>query len=113
MTLVLKRLSGFAYGHDNPSPEVWVNPLQIAYVQPRIVTRGHAEYIDGSGVLDVREPIGLVVNTLQNGRGGTCQDCDQPLRESWMSVCEPCRVTRHQGVDEDWEACTPGDPVTS
>jgi hypothetical protein len=112
MALVLKRLTGFAWGHDNPAPEVWINPAQIAYVEPRVVMRHSLEVTDGTriyfqqeaGVLDVREPIGLVVNTLQSGRGGTCKDCYQPLRESWMSVCDDCRQHRHNGVDEDYEA---------
>jgi hypothetical protein len=89
-----------------------VNPAQIAYVAPRIITRGHADCIDGTllyfqqeaGVLAVRESIGLVVSTLQSGRGGTCRDCYQPLREAWMSVCDDCREHRHNGVDEDYEA---------
>jgi hypothetical protein len=110
--LTLKRLTGFAWGHDNVAPEVWINPAQIAYLEPRVVTHGHAEYQDGTriyfqqeaGVLDVREPIGLVVSTLQSGRGGVCRDCYTTLRESWMSVCDDCREQRHCGVDEDYEA---------
>ena len=78
--------------------------------------RGHAEATDGTliyfqqvdntGVLAVREPIGLVVSTLQSGRGGVCGDCYQLLRESWMSVCDDCRRHRHNGVDHDPEQAT-------
>jgi hypothetical protein len=108
----LKRFTAFAWGHDVVAPEVWVNPAHIAYVAPRVVTRGHAECFEGSllyfqqeaGVLAVRESIGLVVSTLQSGRGGVCKDCYQPLRESWMSVCDDCREQRHRGIDEDYEA---------
>jgi len=108
--LQLKRFTAFAWGHDNPSPEVWVNPAQIAFVQPRIVTRGHAETTDGTriyfqqeaGVLDVREDIGLVVATL-TGKTSACRDCYTPLPQSWMSVCDDCREQRHHGVDEDYE----------
>jgi hypothetical protein len=111
-TFILKRLTGYAWGHDNVAPEVWVNPAQIAYLEPRVVTRGHAECTDGTriyfqqeaGVLDVRESIGLVVSTLQSGRGGVCRDCYTTLRESWMSVCDDCREQRHCGVDEDYES---------
>jgi hypothetical protein len=112
MTLVFKRFSQFAWGHDNVAPEVWVNPAQIAYISPRIVTRGHAECTDGTllyfqqeaGVLAVRESIGLVVSTLQSGQQGICKDCYTPLPQSWMSVCDDCREHRHRGVDEDYEA---------
>jgi hypothetical protein len=110
-SLTLKRLTQFAWGHDNSAPEVWVNPAQIAYVSPRLVTRGKCEQTDGTllyfqqegGVLAVREPTGLVIASLQS-RGGTCRDCYQALRESWMSVCDDCREHRHNGVDEDYEA---------
>jgi len=111
MSITLKRFTGFAYGHDNPAPEVWVNPLQIAYVQPRLRTRGHAESSDGTliyfqqeaGVLAVREPIGLVVAALQSGKNGLCRDCYEVLPESWMSLCSACRLHSHDGVDEDYE----------
>jgi hypothetical protein len=97
MSIVLKRFSVFAYGHDNVAPEVFVNPAQIAYVQPRIITRGHAEATDGTllyfqqeaGVLAVRESIGLVVATLQSGKNGLCRDCYEVLPESWMSPARP------------------------
>src|SRR5215831_19474462 len=112
MTLTLKRFSGFAYGHDNPAPEVWVNPQQIAYVEPRVIRRGGDDCTDGtriyfnvdSGVLDVRESIGPVVSTLQSGKGSICRDCYTPLPQAWMSVCDDCRKHRHAGVDEDYEA---------
>jgi hypothetical protein len=111
MTFTLKRFTAFAYGHDNPAPEVWVNPAQIAYVAPRIVTRGHADCSDGtriyfnvdSGVLDVREPVGHVVAALQSGKGGLCKDCYEVLPESWMTLCTPCRMGKHCGIDEDYE----------
>jgi hypothetical protein len=109
--LTLKRFTAFAWGHDNPAPEVWVNPAQIAYVEPRIVTRGHAESTDGTriyfqqeaGVLDVREPIGYVVQVVQSGKGGVCRDCYQLLDEAWRSVCDDCRSHHHAGVDADPE----------
>ncbi len=108
MPLTLKRFTLFAYGHDNTAPEVWVNPLHVAHVQPRIVTRGHAECTDGTrlffteegGVVDVREPIGQVVATLMSGQGGICRDCYAPLPHAWMSMCDDCRAHRHNGVDE-------------
>jgi hypothetical protein len=111
-SFVLKRLTAFAFGHDHTAPEVWVNPAQIAYIQPRVVTRGHAEVADGTriyfqqeaGVLDVRESIGQVVATLQSGPRGLCKDCYQELPKPWMSLCDDCREHRHCGVDEDYEA---------
>jgi hypothetical protein len=71
--LTLKRFTGFAWGHDNTAPDVWVNPAQIAYVQSRIRTAGRDECPDGTriffqqeaGVLDVREPIDQVLAELQ------------------------------------------------
>ncbi|HYW90440.1 MAG TPA: hypothetical protein VFB50_21905, partial [Chloroflexota bacterium] len=84
--LILKRLTGFAYGHDNAAPEVWVNPQQIAYLEPRVVSRGLGlEEVSGTrlyfqqdaGVLDVRESIGQVVALLQSGSGSICRDCYQ------------------------------------
>lgn len=71
--LVFKRFSAFAWGHDNTAPEVWVNPAQIAYLEPRIRNSGHRECTDGTriyfqqeaGVLDVREPIDQVLAELQ------------------------------------------------
>jgi len=110
--VTLKRFSQFAWGHDNTAPEVWVNPAQIAYCSPRIIVRGGCDVIDGTllyfqqeaGVLAVREPIGLVVSSLQSGQRGICKDCYQPLQESWMSVCDDCRSHHHNGVDEDYEA---------
>lgn len=109
-SVTLKRLTGFAYGHDNTAPEVWVNPAQVAYVQPRIVTCARTERNDGTmiyfqqeaGVLAVRESIGHVV-ALLTSRGGVCRDCYQPLREAWMSMCDDCREHRHNGVDLDPE----------
>jgi hypothetical protein len=109
--LALKRFTQFAWGHDNTAPEVWVNPQQIAYCSPRVITRGHTDGIDGTllyfqqeaGVLAIREPIGLVVATLQAGKSGICRDCYQPLHESWMSVCDDCRQRRHDGIDRDPE----------
>ena len=110
-TLHLKRLTGFAWGHDNVAPEVFVNPLHVSRVEPRIVVRGRAEttegtrvfFSSGESVLDVREDIGLVVHTLTSN-GGTCRDCYQELPEPWMSVCAHCRELRHNGVDADYEA---------
>jgi hypothetical protein len=107
--IAFKRLTGFAWGRDNPAPEVWVNPTQIAYVQPRIVFRGRAECTDGSriyfqqeaGVLDVRESIGYVVALLQSGSAGMCRDCYQLLAEAWRTLCDDCRRARHAGVDAD------------
>ena len=72
MSISLKRFTAFAWGHDNVAPETWVNPAQIAYIQPRIVTRGHAEATDGTliyfqqeaGVLAVREDIDEVLAVL-------------------------------------------------
>jgi hypothetical protein len=55
-------------------------------------------------VLAIREPIGLVVATLQAGKSGICRDCYQVIGESWMSVCDDCRQHRHNGVDGDYEA---------
>jgi hypothetical protein len=108
--IVLKRLTGFAWGHDNTTPEVWVNPAQIAYLQPRVTTRGRDECPDGTriyfqqeaGVLDVREPIGQVVALLQSGNRGLCRECYQELPEAWRSLCEDCR-RRHNGVHADPE----------
>jgi len=106
--IVLKRLTGFACNADNTAPEVWVNPAQIAYVQPRITPRGpdgtRLYFQQEAGVLDVREPIGLVVASLQGGKHGICKDCYELLPESWMSLCSHCREHRHDGVDEDDEA---------
>jgi len=73
MVLRLKRFTAFAYGQQNTAPDVWVNPSQIAYLQARIVTRGHEECHDGTriyfqqeaGVLDVREPLDQVLAELQ------------------------------------------------
>jgi hypothetical protein len=109
--LTLKRFTGFAFGHDNQCPEMWINANKVAFVEQRIVKRGRAEVADGTriyfdvdgGVLDVREPIGLVVSTLQSGRGGACKDCYTPLPQSWMSVCDDCREHRYNGVDHDYE----------
>jgi hypothetical protein len=111
MSLALKRFSQFAWGHDNVAPEAWVNPAQVAYVAPRIVTRGHAEATDGTllyfqqeaGVLAVREDIGYVVAVLQSDRGGVCRDCYQLLEESWRTLCDDCRRHQHAGVDADPE----------
>jgi hypothetical protein len=72
--LTLKRFTGFAWGHDNTAPDVWVNPSQIAYLQARVRTAGHDECADGTriyfqqeaGVLDVREPIDQVLAELQS-----------------------------------------------
>jgi len=88
LTLCLKRFTGFAFGHDNPAPEVWVTRIYFN--------------VD-SGVLDVRESIGLVVSTLQSGKGSICRDCYTPLPQAWMSVCDDCRAHRHAGVDADPE----------
>jgi hypothetical protein len=104
----LKRLTGFAWGHDNTAPEVWVNPAQIAYVQPRVVMRNRTECPDGTllyfqqeaGVLAVRESIGHVVALLQSGTGSTCRDCYQLLAEGWRTLCDDCRG-RHGGIDAD------------
>ena len=112
MTLVLKRFTGFAYGAANPAPELWINPAQIAYVEPRIVRRGRDDEVCGTrvyfnvdgGVVDVRESIGHVVALLSSGSGSICRDCFAPLPDSWMSLCDQCRDARHQGVDNDWEA---------
>jgi hypothetical protein len=70
--ITLRGFTAFAYGHDNPEPEVYVNPAQVAYVEPRIVTRGHEEAVDGTiiyfqqeaGVLAVRESLDEVVAEL-------------------------------------------------
>ena len=110
-SVTFQRLTGFAWGHDTPAPQTWINPAQIAYLQPRIVTHGHAEVTDGTGlyfqheagVLDVREPIGYVLAVLQSGKGGVCRHCYQPLSESWATVCDDCRRHRHAGVDQDPE----------
>ena len=111
MALTLKRLTGFAWGHDNPAPEVWVNPVQIAYVEPRVVMRHSVEVTKGTtlyfqqeaGVLAVREDVGYVVAVLQSGRGGVCRDCYQLLAEAWANLCDDCRCHRHAGVDADPE----------
>jgi hypothetical protein len=108
--IVFQRLTQFAWGRDNTSPEVWVNVAQVAYVAPRIVMRGGSEAQDGTliyfqqeaGVLAVRESVGHVV-ALLTSRGGVCRDCYQPLSESWMSLCDDCREHRHNGVDHDPE----------
>jgi hypothetical protein len=110
-SVALKRLTGFAHSFENPHVETWVNPAQVAYCQPRLITRGHAEVADGTriyfqqdaGVLDVRESIGQVVALLQSGDKGLCKDCYQELPEAWMSLCAACREHRHCGVDEDYE----------
>jgi hypothetical protein len=109
--LQLKRLTGFAYGHDNQAPEVWVNPQHIAYLEPRVVARGCGrEQTEGTnlyfqqdgGLLAVRESIGHVV-ALLGSRGGVCRDCYQPLGEAWMTLCDDCRRHRHNGTDHDPE----------
>ena len=79
-----KRFTQFAFGHDNVAPEVWVNPSTIAYVSPRIITRGHAETVDGTllyfqqeaGVLAVREPIAEVVDALSGASWRRCVEAD-------------------------------------
>lgn len=114
MNVTLKRFTSFDYGQGIGYLEVFVNPAQVAYVQPRrqydsksdrhslVGTRLYFQ--QEAGVLDVREDIGLVVATLQSGRGGVCKDCYQILDEAWMSLCAHCRDHRHDGVDADYEA---------
>jgi len=80
-----KRFTQFAFGHDNPEPEVWVNPATIAYCTPRIITRGKGtESVDGTllyfqqeaGVLAVREPIAEVVDALSGASWRRCVEAD-------------------------------------
>ena len=111
-SVCLKRFTSFDYACGIGYVEVFVNPAQIAYVQPR--RRYDSKYdkhtLDGTllffqqeaGVLAVREDIGLVMASLQS-KGGTCRDCYQELAEAWMQLCGPCREHRHGGV-EDIEA---------
>jgi len=71
--LLFKRFTAFAYGARNQAPELWINPAQIAYVEPRVVRRGGDDEVCGTriyfqqeaGVLDVREPIDQVLAELQ------------------------------------------------
>jgi hypothetical protein len=106
-SVALKRLTGFAHSFEHPHVETWVNPAQVAYCQPRLVTRGRGEIADGTrlffsqdgGVVDVREPIGQVVALLQSGDMGLCRDCYQVLPDAWRTLCDDCRRGQHCGVD--------------
>jgi hypothetical protein len=79
--ITLKRFTGFAFDHDNKAPAVWVNPAQIAYLEARIVSRGRAEETDGTriffqqeaGVLDVRESLEQVLETITGAAWQGCQ----------------------------------------
>jgi hypothetical protein len=110
-TISLKRLTGFAHSFADQHVETWVNPAQVAYLQPRLITRGRAECADGTriffqqdaGVLDVRESIGQVVALLQSGSRGLCRECYQELPEAWRTLCDDCRARHNGGVDPDPE----------
>jgi hypothetical protein len=111
----LKRFTSFEFGMGLGFIEVWVNPAQIAYVQPRrrYDSKDDRHSLDGTllyfeqeaGVLAVKEPIGQVVALLQSGSGGMCRDCYQLLAEAWRTLCDDCR-RRHDGVDADPEEAT-------
>jgi len=112
-SVTLKRFTSFDYGLGLGYLEVWVNPAQIAYVEPRRRrSSDEKDVLDGSmlyfqqegGVLAVKEPVGQVVALLQSGNGGMCRDCYQLLAEAWRTLCDDCRQHRHYGVDEDYEA---------
>lgn len=113
MTVTLKRFTSFDFGVGLGYLEVWVNPAQIAYVQPRrrYDSKTDRHSLDGcllffqqeAGVLAVRDEMGYVVAALQSGRGGVCRDCYQILDEGWATLCTDCCRGRHRGVDADPE----------
>jgi hypothetical protein len=108
----LKRLTSFDYAMGIGYTEAWVNPLTVAYCQPRrrYDSKTDCHSFDGTliyfqqeaGVLAVKEPIGQVVALLSSGNKGVCRDCYQVLDEAWASLCEDCRV-HHNGVHVDPE----------
>jgi hypothetical protein len=108
----LKRLTSFDYGQGIGYLEAWVNPLTVAYCQPRrrYDSKSDRHSFDGTliyfqqeaGVLAVKEPIGQVVALLSSGNKGVCRDCYQCLDEAWASLCDDCRA-RHNGVHDDPE----------
>jgi hypothetical protein len=109
----LKRFTSFEYGMELGFIEVWVNPAQIAYVQPRrrYDSKDDRHSLDGTllyfqqeaGVLAVKEDLGYVVAVLQSGKAGVCRECYQLLDEAWASVCTDCIRNRHNGVHHDPE----------
>jgi hypothetical protein len=114
MSVSLKRFTSFDFAVGIGYTEAWVNPAQIAYVQPR--RRRHPtdqdrDALDGTllyfqqeaGVLAVKEDLGYVVAVLQSGKAGVCRECYQLLDEAWASVCTDCIRNRHNGVHHDPE----------
>lgn len=109
----LKRFTSFDFAMGIGYLEVFVNPQQVAYVQPRRCYDSKADrhslngtllyFQQEAGVLAVREDVGLVVASLAS-RGGVCRDCYQELAEAWMSLCAHCREYRHEGIDADYES---------
>ena len=110
MPAPFKRFTSFDFAQGIGYVEVFVNPVQIAYVQPRrrYDSKCDTHSLDGTllffqqeaGVLAVREDVGLVMASLQS-KGGVCRSCYQELPQAWMSVCDECRCTRYNGVDHD------------
>jgi hypothetical protein len=110
-SVTLKRLTSFDYGQGIGFLEAWVNPAQVAYLEPRRTydTKTDRHSLTGTliyfqqeaGVLAVKEPIGQVVAMLSSGNKGVCRDCYQVLEETWASLCEDCRRGRHAGLDAD------------
>jgi hypothetical protein len=110
MSVSLKRFTSFDYAVGIGYLEVWIQPGNVAYVQPRRRSLGDSHVLDGTriyfqqeaGVLDVKEPIGAVVALLGSGNGSICRDCYEPLSESWRHLCEACRA-HHNGIHVDPE----------
>jgi len=114
MNVTLKRFTSFDFAVGIGYVDVFVNPIHVAYAQPRrrYDTKTDRHSYDGTllyfqqeaGVLAVKEDIGYVAAVLQSGRGGVCQSCYQILDEAWASLCIDCTRNQHKGVDEDYEA---------
>ena len=111
MSVTLKRLTSFDYGQRIGYLEVWVNPAQVAYLEPRrrYDSKADRHSLDGTliyfqqeaGVVAVKESVGQVVALLNSGDNGLCRDCYQVLVEAWRTLCDDCRRGRHAGVDAD------------
>jgi len=114
MNVTLKRLTTFDFAVGIGYLEAWINPIHVAYCEPRrrYDSKSDTHSLDGTllyfqqeaGVLAVKEDVGYVVAVLQSGRGGVCQSCYQILDEAWASLCIDCTRNQHKGVDEDYEA---------
>jgi hypothetical protein len=63
--MLFTRFTGFAQSAEMPTPAVWVNPANVAYVEPRTYGGTRIYFQQEAGVLDVREPIDQVVAELQ------------------------------------------------